>query len=101
VATVDTYDEGRLALVHIQPTRVVKGAADGPITVIERRDLSSVPDLMTSGATVLLFAVPATRTSSASAVMPAGRHFEPVGGRPGVVSGPPADVTEADLYRQP
>jgi hypothetical protein len=100
VGSVDTFDEGRLALVHVQPTRVVKGAAGGELTVIERRDLSSVPDLMTSGATVLLFAVPATRTSSASAAIPAGRHFEPVGGRAGVVSGHPDDVDEATAIVQ-
>lgn len=100
VGTVDTFDEGRLALVRVTPTRVVKGTVDGPLTVVERRDLSSVPDLMTAGQTVLLFAVPATRTSSTAKVLPPGRHVEPAGGRAGVVAGTPADVAQVTAIVQ-
>ncbi len=100
VVAVDSFDEGRIALIRISPARVVKGTADGPVTLVERRDLSSVPDLVKPGDTVLAFAVPATRTSSAAAVLPPGRHFEPVAGRAGVVVGSPQDVGQATAIVQ-
>jgi HEAT repeat protein len=95
VAGVETYDAGRLALARVTVGRTVKGTADGEVTVLERRDLPSAPELLKPGDTVLLFATPAPRLSSTAALLPAGAHLEPVGGRNGVVVGPPADVREA------
>ncbi len=95
VAGVDTYDAGRLALARITVRRTVKGSAAGEVTVLERRDLPSAPELLKPGETVLLFAASAPRLSSTAALLPAGQHLEPVGGRNGVVVGPPADIREA------
>lgn len=49
---------------------------------------------------MLLFAVPAARSSSAAAVLPAGRHLEPIAGRAGVIAGSSADVGQATAIVQ-
>lgn len=97
VTEVRTFDEGRIALARVRADRVLKGTGDAAdVQVVERRDLSSTPDLLRVGDAVLLFLAPAGRSSSLAAVLPAGgRYYEPLQGRQGVVAGSASDVAEA------
>jgi HEAT repeat protein len=97
VTEVRTFDEGRIALARVRADRVLKGAGDAAdVQVVERRDLSSKPDLLRVGDAVLLFLTPAGRSSSLAAVLPAGgRYFEPLQGRQGVIAADASEVAEA------
>ncbi len=95
VTTVTAYDEGRLGVARVRVDRVLKGTASGDLTVVERHDMPSSPDLLRSGDHVLLFLAPAARSSSLTQALPPGTYTEPVAGRAGVITGDAAAVAEA------
>jgi len=95
VTQVSSHDDGRLTVARVRPDRVLKGAAAGDVNVVEHHDLPSVPDLLRDGDHVVLFLAPAASSSALARALPAGKYFEPVGGRHGVIAGSAAEADEA------
>ena len=96
VASVTPYDSGRITVGRVRVGSGLKGDAGGAeVSVVERHDFPSSPNLLAVGDHAVLLLVPAARTSSLRAALPEGRYYEVVEGRAGVLSSPRlADIQE-------
>jgi hypothetical protein len=97
VVELTSYDSGRITAARVHVSRLLEGESPGAdVVVVERHDLPSSPELLPKGEHAVVFLVPAARTSSLKATLPAGTYYEIVEGRAGVLSSSSAaDVQEA------
>ena|GEM_PF-2685145 len=97
VEKVEALDSGRLSVATVAVSRTLKGnAPSGRVQVLDLASLPSVPPLLRSGESVLLFLGPARRNSYLRSLLPEGSYSEPSRGREAVLASvDPATVEEA------